>query len=151
MIEYSSTSVFNVSAQTIVNTVNCKGVMGAGLALEFKMRFPEMYADYIKRCERNEIQPGVLSIYRGYGRPWILNFPTKRHWKKPSQYQWIEMGLACFRDTYAQEGITSVAFPKLGSRNGKLDWNQVQAIMEHSLHDLPIRTVICLDQEDHPG
>lgn len=107
-----------------------------------------LHADYAKRCERSEIQPGALSIYRGYDRPWFINFPTKRHWKKPSQYQWIEMGLSCFSDTYAQEGITSIAFPKLGSRNGKLDWNQVQSIMERHLHDLPIRTIICLDQED---
>lgn len=150
MIEYSTTTVFNVDAQTIVNTVNCKGVMGAGLALECRVRYPEMYADYAERCAHGEIQPGVLSIYRGYGRPWILNFPTKRHWKKPSKYLWIEMGLARFLDIYAQEGITSIAFPRLGSRNGKLDWNQVQSIMERYLHDLPIRTIICLGQEDRP-
>ena len=69
MLKYSETTVFNVDAQTMVNTVNCRGVMGAGLALEFKVRFPEMYADYVRRCEHGEMQTGALSIYRGYGRP----------------------------------------------------------------------------------
>lgn len=151
MIEYTDTTVFNVGAQTIVNTVNCVGVMGAGIALEFRLRFPEMYLDYVHRCERNEVKVGRPYLYTDYGRPWILNFPTKIHWKYPSKLEWIEQGLDYFVRNYENGGILFIAFPKLGSDKGKLDWNKVQPSMERYLGSIPIKVHICLDQEGASG
>jgi O-acetyl-ADP-ribose deacetylase (regulator of RNase III) len=147
MIIYSDTTVFNVKTQTIVNTVNCVGVMGDGLALEFKLRFPEMYEDYVERCTRKEVRIGRPYLYRDYETPWILNFPTKKHWKYPSKLQWIKQGLEYFVATYERYGITSIAFPPVGCSKGKLDWCDVNIVMEEYLRDVSIDIYICLDRE----
>ncbi|MFQ6041614.1 MAG: macro domain-containing protein [Candidatus Poribacteria bacterium] len=147
MIIYSDTTVFNVNAQTIVNTVNCIGVMGGGLALEFKLRFPEMYEDYVERCKRKEVKIGRPYLYRGYETPWIMNFPTKEHWKYPSKLQWVRQGLEYFVVNYERYGITSIAFPPLGCSKGKLDWRGVKSVMEEYLQDVSIDVYICLDRE----
>jgi O-acetyl-ADP-ribose deacetylase (regulator of RNase III) len=147
MIYYSDSTVFNVPVQTIVNTVNCVGVMGAGLALEFQLRFPEMYEDYTQRCKQKKVQTGRPYVYREYGQPWIVNFPTKNHWKYPSKVEWIEQGLQYFADKYKQGGITSIAFPKLGCDKGGLDWNIVNELMTKYLDPLNIEIYICLDRE----
>ena len=147
MLTYSDSTVFNVEAQTIVNTINCEGVMGAGIALEFKLRYPKMFADYMHKCERREAKIGEPYLFRGYGDPWILNFPTKKHWKYPSKLEWIQQGLEHFAAHYQENGITSVAFPLLGTHNGHLDWRDVQRVMEHYLTALDIPVQICLDAE----
>jgi len=147
MIQYSDSTVFNVDVQTIVNTINCMGVMGAGIALEFRLRFPKMYEDYLNRCSRKAVQIGKPYLYREYGDPWILNFPTKYHWKYPSKLEWIEQGLEYFTANYEQGNITSIAFPKLGSSRGKLEWEEVQSIMERHLQNVKIPIYICLDRE----
>ena len=90
MLKYTDTTVFNVPTQTIVSTINCVGVMGAGLALEFKLRFPEMEINYIERCKEKGVYIGRSYLYKEYGSPWILNFPTKFNWKYPSKIEWIE-------------------------------------------------------------
>ena len=147
MIEYTDTTVFNVNAQTMVNTINCMGVMGAGLALEFRLRFPEMYEDYLIRCERGEVKIGRPYLYRDYDIPWIMNFPTKYHWKRPSKIEWIEQGLRYFVSNYERGGIVSIAFPKLGSNRGGLDWKEVKPLMERYLKRVHIQVYICLDRE----
>lgn len=147
MLRFTNTTVFNVDAQTIVNTVNCVGVMGAGLALEFQLRFPEMEKDYVERCKAKKVEVGRPYLYKGYGNPWILNFPTKSHWKYPSKLEWIEQGLAYFARNYQRGGITSIAFPKLGCSNGGLEWNVVSPLMEKYLQDLNIDIFICEDTE----
>jgi O-acetyl-ADP-ribose deacetylase (regulator of RNase III) len=147
MIKYTDTTVFNVRAKTIVNTVNCVGVMGAGLALEYQLRCPEMYQDYVKRCNRKAVTTGRPYLYKGYGNPWIMNFPTKNHWKYPSKIEWIEQGLDYFVKNYERGGITSIAFPKLGCENGGLNWNDVQNLMEKYFQNIGIEVYICLDQE----
>ena len=129
-------SIFDTTSQVIVNTVNCDGVMGRGLALEFKMRFPSMYERYRKTCERGLIHPGTLQLYTET-TPWILNFPTKNHWKYPSKLAYIQAGLEKFVETYREKVITSVAFPKLGAASGKLDWNTVRKLMYKYLTPLP--------------
>jgi O-acetyl-ADP-ribose deacetylase (regulator of RNase III) len=96
MLQYTQTTVFNTNAQAIVNTVNCVGVMGAGLALEFKLRFPQMYTDYVSRCKNKNIKIGKVNLYHDQYTPYIINFPTKNHWKYPSNLQWIEAGLIDF-------------------------------------------------------
>src|SRR5687768_2475848 len=85
--------LFESSAQTLVNTVNTVGVMGKGVALAFKQRFPEMYRDYVQRCERNEVRLGQPYLWRPLVEPWVLNFPTKEHWRKPSSLTGIVAGL----------------------------------------------------------
>lgn len=147
MIKYTDTTVFNVGVQTIVNTVNCVGVMGAGLALECQLRFPEMYQDYVERCKRKAVKVGRPYLYRGYRTPWIMNFPTKSHWKYPSKIEWIQQGLYYFRQNYDRGRITSIAFPKLGCENGGLNWDDVKAVIEATLQDINIDVYICLDQE----
>lgn len=147
MLHYTDTTVFNVNVQTIVNTVNCVGVMGTGLALEFQLRFPEMEKDYVERCKRKEVKVGKPYLYRNYQTIWILNFPTKNHWKYPSKIEWIEEGLKYFANNYQKGGITSIAFPKLGCSHGGLDWDDVSPLMEKYLQNLDIDVFICLDRE----
>jgi O-acetyl-ADP-ribose deacetylase (regulator of RNase III) len=139
MITYLRTSLFEAPAQTLVNTVNTVGVMGKGIAKEFKDRFPQMFRAYKDACDRGDIDIGVLQIWREE-RSWILNFPTKTTWKKPSRIDYIEAGLETFVASYKQMGIKSVAFPPLGCGNGNLDWSEVQPLMEGYLKlvDIPV-------------
>jgi len=150
MIHYSDYSVFSEDTQTIVNTVNCVGVMGAGLALEFKLRYPEMYRDYVDRCRRKEIKIGRPCLYRNHINPWILNFPTKYHWRYTSKMEWIEEGLEYFVSNYSGAGIKSIAFPQLGCRNGRLNWTDVKEVMEGYLSQVETPVYICLDKLDKP-
>jgi len=148
MLQYTETTVFNTNAQAIVNTVNCVGVMGAGLALEFKLRFPQMYTDYVQRCKSKEIKVGKVNLYHDEYTPYIINFPTKNHWKYPSNLQWIEAGLIDFVQQYSEWGITSVAFPKLGCDRGGLNWYDVEVLLIKYLNHLPnLDVYICLDTE----
>ncbi len=152
MVEYSENNVFNVSAQTMVNTVNCFGVMGSGLALEFKARYRQMYEDYARQCKRKEIETGRLEIHQGDEKSYIINFPTKFHWKNPSKIEWIERGLEYFLDNYQQWNIESVAFPKLGCDLGGLDWQEVRIVMDNYLSQIEdIKVIICLDEADDQG
>jgi len=134
---YRRTSLLESSAQTLVNTVNCVGVMGKGIAKEFKEREPQMFAAYKKICDQNLLSPGKLWLWRGSDF-WILNFPTKIHWRNPSKIEWIEAGLKKFVAGYQQLGIREISFPRLGCGNGGLDWNEVRPLMERYLAKLPI-------------
>ena len=134
-------NIFNTESQTIVNTVNCVGVMGKGIALVFKLRYPVMFEQYQEYCKQKLIAVGKLWIYKGESSdPWVLNFPTKTHWKLPSEYKYIEEGLQKFVDTYKAKGITSIAFPLLGANNGGLDKDKVMEIMHNYLSkcDIPV-------------
>lgn len=117
--------ILQSKAQTLINTVNCVGVMGKGIALEFKKRFPEMYADYLARCERGEVKPGLPSLYRTLLPPQIVNFPTKDHWKSVSKLSDIERGLEYLLAHYREWGVQSLAIPPLGCGNGQLEWRAV--------------------------
>jgi O-acetyl-ADP-ribose deacetylase (regulator of RNase III) len=141
MITYLSTSLFNSRAQTLVNTVNCVGVMGKGIAAEFKRRYPAMFAEYKSICDRKLLEPGKLWLWQGPDQ-WVLNFPTKRHWRHPSKIEWIEAGLDKFVAQYDQCGIREVAFPRLGCGNGGLDWADVKPLMERYLSKLPIQVYV---------
>lgn len=144
MLIYVKTNLFDSPAQVLVNTVNTVGVMGKGIALEFKKLYPDMFQQYRKFCEAGQLTIGKLWIYRT-SHKWILNFPTKRSWRNKSQLKDIEAGLKKFRETYRQQGITSIAFPQLGVGNGGLDWQkEVQPLMEKYLRDLPIPVYIHL-------
>ncbi|HHW95478.1 MAG TPA: macro domain-containing protein [Mogibacterium sp.] len=147
MIIYSEGTVFNIGAQAIVNTVNCTGVMGAGIALEFMLRYPDMFEDYATKCKENIIRTGKVDYYQNKDSSIVINFPTKRHFKYPSQLIWIEQGLQDFVKTYKEKKVVSVAFPKLGTSNGGLDWNAVRPLMERYLSNLDIDVFICLDEK----
>jgi O-acetyl-ADP-ribose deacetylase (regulator of RNase III) len=147
MYEITNKSVFNVDAQVIVNAVNTVGVMGAGLALEFKLRYPNMYQDYYERCAKGQVELGKPYLYEN-----VLNFPTKDHWKTPSKTEWIDQGLHHFVRNYENLGIKSIAFPKLGCGRGGLDWVKIQKMMIHyfePLQDIDIK--ICLDTAEPEG
>ena len=143
MIQYIEGDIFDSPAQVIVNTVNTVGVMGKGLALSFKQRYPNMFEKYKKVCENKLLTIGKLMMCYEADH-WILLFPTKEHWRNPSKMEYIEEGLKKFVQTYAEKNITSIAFPRLGCGNGELDWNKVKPLMEHYLKDLPIDVYIYL-------
>lgn len=140
MIKVLIGDMFDSSAQTLVNTVNCVGVMGKGVALEFKNRFPDMYKDYVKRCEARLVQLGEPYLFARLTPPSILNFPTKEHWRSASQLDAIIRGLQYLESHYQEWGITSLAVPPLGCGHGQLEWLVVGPTLYRYLKrlDLPI-------------
>lgn len=142
MITYVDGNLFQSPAQTLVNTVNTVGVMGKGVAKEFKAAFPEMYAEYRRLCELGRLRIGMLWLYKSPHK-WVLNVPTKDDWRRPSKPEFVEQALRKFVETYDPQGITSIAFPALGCGNGGLDWpGVVKPLMERYLGPLPIEVMI---------
>ena len=147
MITYMSGDLFQSPAKVLVNTVNTVGVMGKGIALKFKRIYPEMFEAYRNHCERGNLEIGQLFLYKTLNK-WILNFPTKRHWRHPSREEYIEAGLRKLRTHCAEMGITSVAFPELGCGNGELDFEtQVKPLMEQYLGNMSVPTFIYLSDQ----
>jgi len=132
MLQIIKGNIFTTRCQTIVNTINCVGVMGAGIAYECRLRFPEMYSKYVGLCENGNIKIGSLWIFKSYDR-WVLNFPTKTDWKYQSKIEYLELGLEKFVQTYREKGITSIAFPLLGASNGGISEAVSLEIMEKYL------------------
>lgn len=142
MLNYVLSNIFDSPAQTLVNTVNTVGVMGKGIAAEFKQRYPEMFEKYRRFCSNGSLTVGKLYLYKSPNK-WVLNLPTKAHWRQPSKVEYVEAGLKKFVDTYLEHGITSVSFPQLGSGNGGLDWDRVvRPLMDRYLSDLDISVFI---------
>ena len=141
MIKIISGNIFTTQMQTVVNTINCVGIMGAGIAYEFKLRYPEMYERYVELCKSKHIAIGKLWIYKADDK-WILNFPTKNHWKYPSKIEYLEKGLQKFLDTYESKGITSIAFPTLGASHGGIPVETSIQIMEKYLSRCKIEVEI---------
>ena len=141
MIEYIEGDILDSPAQVIVNTVNTVGVMGKGLALEFKKRYPKMFDKYKIACEKHQFTIGKLMLFYEADH-WLLLFPTKESWRNPSRLEYIESGLNKFVQKYAEKNITSIAFPRLGCGNGELKWSDVKPLMEKYLKDLPIDVYI---------
>ncbi|HBM15974.1 MAG TPA: Appr-1-p processing protein [Lentisphaeria bacterium] len=131
-------NIFDSKAQTIVNTVNCVGVMGKGIALEFKKRFPEMFNEYKDKCDKSLVKPGVPYIYSNLLGGSIINFPTKDHWRSSSHLEFVVKGLDIFLEKYQDWGVKSVAFPPLGCGNGGLEWEMVGRIMYQKLSNLDV-------------
>jgi O-acetyl-ADP-ribose deacetylase (regulator of RNase III) len=130
--------LFASQAQTRVNTVNCVGIMGKGVAQEFKQRYPAMFEDYAARCERKQVRLGEPYLYREASGTLIVNFPTKDHWRSPSRLSDIERGLDYFAKNYVKWGIKSAAFPPLGCGNGGLTWDEVGPLIYGKLRHLNI-------------
>lgn len=146
-IHYQKGDIFDSQAQVIVNTVNCEGYMGKGLALAFKQRYPSMFAVYQQECRTGKLRVGRPTLYRE-STPWILNFPTKDQWHFPSKLEYLEKGLAYIIAHYKQAGINSIAFPKLGAQNGKLSWDDVGPLMAKYLSKLDIVVYIYIAEGD---
>lgn len=141
MLVYLYSSLFESPAQTLVNTVNTEGVMGKGIAKRFKEEYPAMFREYKKLCDSHELVVGRLHLWKGEAN-WILNFPTKTTWRKPSSLEYLESGLQTFNSSYKDLGITSVGFPPLGCGNGELEWHEVKPLMEAFLENLTIPVYI---------
>lgn len=131
-------NMFASNAQTWVNTVNCVGVMGKGIALEFRKRFPDMYEDYVQRCRRGQVRLGKPYLFRRLMAPWILNFPTKGHWRSVASLKGILDGLRYVHAHYREWGITSLAVPPLGCGEGQLEWRVVGPMLYSYLNKLDI-------------
>lgn len=136
--------LFQSGAQTLVNTVNCVGVMGKGIALQFRKRFPDMhedYEDYVVRCERGGVRLGEPYLWTS-SKPWVLNFPTKDHWRSVSRLADIERGLDHVVRQYREWGIESLAVPPLGCGHGGLDWSVVGPTLYRGLNRLEVPVVM---------
>ena len=140
MIHYKIGNLLDSDAEALVNTVNTVGVMGKGIALQFKNAFPSNYRSYIKACEQQEVGIGKLFVTEEEsmlrGKKLIINFPTKTSWRKPSEYEYIEKGLEDLVSIIKTRNIRSLAIPPLGAGNGGLDWNKVKLLLETYLSDL---------------
>lgn len=139
MIYDTQGNLFDSLAVALVNPVNCKGVMGKGLALEFRRRFPEDYETYRRACQAGEVRPGrilVTETLAGWPQ-YLVHFPTKDDWLKPSRLEWIETGLVDLRRWIESTGIASIAMPALGCGLGGLDWGQVRPVIGRVLGEMP--------------
>ncbi len=146
MIEYKVGDILAEDVEAIVNTVNCVGVMGRGIALQFKKAYPENYKVYAAACKRKEVQPGKMLIHdlNSFMNPrYIVNFPTKRHWRGKSRIEDIESGLVALAQEIEKSKIRSIAIPPLGSGLGGLRWDEVRPLIEDALKDFDdLRVVI---------
>jgi O-acetyl-ADP-ribose deacetylase (regulator of RNase III) len=139
MMTFTQGNLLEAPVEALVNTVNTVGVMGKGIALMFKEAFPANFAAYEDACQRHEVKIGRMFLTETgalNGPRWIINFPTKKHWRQPSKLEWITEGLGDLRRVIEQNGIRSIALPPLGSGNGKLGWREVRQEMERILGDL---------------
>jgi O-acetyl-ADP-ribose deacetylase (regulator of RNase III)/uncharacterized protein YwgA len=153
MLKLKRGNLLNEKTEALVNTVNCVGVMGKGVALQFKRAFPENFKQYQKACKNNEVQPGQMftvetdSLF--YPR-YIINFPTKRHLRQPSQLDDIKTGLAALVQEVQRLGIQSIAIPPLGCGNGGLDWAEVKPLIVEAFKPLPNIEVVLFEPAGAP-
>ncbi len=153
MIEYKTGNILTADAEALVNTVNCVGIMGRGIALQFKKAFPVNFKAYAAACERAEVQPGRMFVFETgqlTSPRYIINFPTKRHWRGASRLSDIEAGLDALVSEIRSRGIRSVALPPLGSGLGGLNWTEVRAAIDRSLSPLVEVTVIVFEPRGAP-
>lgn len=138
MIKYTTGNILSANTEAIVNSVNTVGIMGKGVALAFKKAYPDNFKFYKKACDDKNFDIGQLLIYNtGKLMPeYIINFPTKKHWRYPSKIQWVEAGLDELAKQTKALSIKSIAVPPLGSGNGKLDWKIVKPLIQDKLQSL---------------
>ena len=153
MISYTSGDILNADVEALVNTVNCVGVMGRGIALQFKNMFPENFEAYSAACAHDAVQPGKMFVFETgqlTNPRYIINFPTKRHWKGKSRLEDIDSGLVALRYEIAQRGIRSIAVPPLGSGLGGLDWQVVKPRIVSALSPLQDVNVLVYEPKGAP-
>jgi O-acetyl-ADP-ribose deacetylase (regulator of RNase III) len=147
MIRRVKGNLLDAKVEALVNAVNCVGVMGKGLALEFKKAFPANYSAYREACKRGKVQPGMMFVFQigNSGQPrFIINFPTKRHWRSKSQMEDIESGLTALVEAVKNNKVRSLAVPALGCGHGGLDWSDVRERMQIAFQNLPDGTDVHL-------
>lgn len=148
MFEFKQGNLLEEKAEALVNTVNCVGVMGKGIALQFKQAYPENFRHYEKACKASEVQPGrMFTVATGslLNPRYIINFPTKRHWRNNSKIEDIKSGLVALVQQVQRLDITSIAMPALGCGNGGLNWADVKPLIESAFAQLPDVQVIIFE------
>ena len=147
--------MFTEDVEALVNSVNCVGVMGRGIALQFKNLFPENFKSYAEACRREEVQPGRMFVFETgqmMGAPsYIVNFPTKRHWRGKSRMEDIESGLHALAREISERNIRSIALPPLGSGLGGLEWSIVRSRIESALRDIDDLRVVVFEPGGMPS
>ena len=139
MMRYTQGNLLEADVEAVVNTVNTVGVMGKGVALMFKERFPANFKAYAAACKAGTVEVGRMFVTASnelQGPRWVINFPTKKHWRQPSKIEWIRSGLADLKELIREKAIHSIAIPPLGCGNGGLDWDVVRPMIEQALGDL---------------
>lgn len=153
MIEYKTGDILREDADAIINTVNCVGVMGRGIALQFKKAFPDNFKAYATACKNHQVEPGRMFVFETgqlTAPRYIVNFPTKRHWRGASRMEDIDAGLKALVETIQQYQIKSIAVPPLGSGLGGLDWAEVKPRIESALKPLNDVHVIVYEPKGAP-
>lgn len=144
MIEFVKGDILESDCEAITNTVNCYGKMGRGLALSFKRRFPAMFLSYKRACDDSKVKVGTMHVWKKPDGGWVVNFPTKDHWRQPSQMEWITAGLEDLARFVRENNIKSIAIPPLGCGLGGLQWYQVRGEIKkaHDKHWSEVRVVV---------
>lgn len=153
MITFTTGNIVESKTEALVNTVNCVGVMGKGIALQFKQAYPEVFKEYARACRAKEIQPGrmqIMSLGRFDGPRYVINFPTKRHWRGPSRIEDIQSGLNALVEDVRRLDIRSISLPPLGCGNGGLDWDLVRPMIESAFKELDDVNVIVFEPSGAP-
>ena len=154
MIKFTTGDIFKTDAEALVNSVNCVGVMGRGIALQFKNMYPANFKSYETACKQKEVQPGRMFVSETgqLSNPkYIINFPTKRHWRGKSRIEDIESGLKALVQEIRNKSIKSIAIPPLGSDLGGLDWREVRSLIETAMHELDEVQVIVFEPGSKPS
>ena len=153
MVELTRGNILKAEAEALVNTVNCVGFMGRGIALQFKKAYPDNFEAYRKACAAGQVQPGRMHIFelRSMLNPkFVINFPTKRDWRANSRYEDIEAGLKALVSDVRRLGITSIAVPPFGCGLGRLDWTRVRPMIETAFAELPSVRVLLYEPAGAP-
>jgi len=145
-MQYTVGNILESEAQALINTVNTVGVMGKGIALQFKKAYPNNFNAYQNACKQGDIAIGKLFVTKDHnlnsGEKIIINFPTKKDWRRPSEYSFIEKGLCDLIKVIENLNIKSIAIPPLGAGNGGLEWEKVKKMIEHKLNDLNVEVIV---------
>lgn len=150
-LRFTTGNMFESLGEAIVNTVNCVGVMGKGVALEFKRRWPENYRAYKRVCDTGALRPGKIFVFENQdmfdpqGRRFLVNFPTKDHWREGARMEFIDHGLDDFVSWMQRLRIRSVVMPPLGCGNGGLDWRKVREVIQEKLSQLTETDIIVFE------
>ena len=139
MIKFTQGNLLEADVEAVVNTVNTVGIMGKGIALMFKEQFPRNFEAYARACDAGEVRLGKMYVTENkelFGPRWIINFPTKTHWRVKTKIEWVEEGLKDLVQTIVENNIRSIAIPPLGCGNGGLDWREVGPLIASALEDV---------------
>ena len=153
MVRLAKGNLLRAETEALVNTVNCVGHMGKGVALQFKKAFPDNFAYYQKACRAGDVQPGRMLVFETgamLGLKYIINFPTKQHWRGKSKYEYIESGLEALVAEVKRRGIHSIALPPLGCGLGRLDWDRVRPMIEEAFAGVPNVEVLLFEPAGAP-